>query len=225
MPGVAKPDDDSRRPLAIFAGAGVLPAVPLTPNFLLSFGGLLAYTKTQQEKQPHQFKLLLLRIERDIQPVHICLILRPLLGKLDETHLLVRTLLLQLMYLPPQALHLLLQCGHTLLQCPCQHIRLCTCPHHLLHLAPNTVFHTRTVLDHPGLLIKQVCVLTAQRGHFLSELLRCNLTLDHARRKVDDLGVALADILFEAGHALLRERMLGLRVCELYILRLHRTCH
>ena len=34
IPGVD--DKDSRRRCAIFAGAGVLPAVPLTPSFLLS---------------------------------------------------------------------------------------------------------------------------------------------------------------------------------------------
>lgn len=155
---------------------------------------------------------MLFGVERDIETMHVFLVLRLLLRQLHNLDLLISALLLELVNLPPQPFDLLFQGTDTLLQSTEGDISFGLRFDQLLHLLSCIIIRPVDLLKCPGLFVDDTRVFALHVRHLLTKLLSSDFALNNALRIVGYLGIPLTNVLFETGDVVIAEFALGVKV-------------
>jgi hypothetical protein len=148
-------------------------------------------TRENNNKTTYQFKLLLLRIQRNIQLLYIILDRAMRLRHLDDLHLLICALLLERVDLASKPLHFLLEDNNPFLRRLELNIHSGLLFDDLVHTVLRLVLLPSDILQSPCLLVHEALVLALERAHLLAKALGIVLALQHALRVLQNLGVAL----------------------------------
>ena len=150
----------------------------------------------------------MLRIERDIEPVDIFLVLRALLLELHDLHLFVRALLLKLVHLAAETLHLggesidaLLEAGHL-------DVVLGLLAHHRLHRRTRFDLARNHVLQRPALLVDDPRVFALHLRDLALRRIRVALAFGLLLDQLRELFFLLAEAGLDAGRTLQCKLML-----------------